>query len=96
MLAISPAIQKQVDPKHRCKTDIAAVILESAASGAVTKSKIYYRSFLTYNRLKGYMKLLIENGLIECFDYEDNRLYRTTDKGISFLQAYNGIRELIG
>ena len=42
------------------------------------------------------MKLLIENGLIECFDYEDNRVYRTTDKGTSFLQAYKDIRELIG
>ena len=96
MLAISPNIQEYVNLKHRSKTDIVAVILESAASGAVTKSKIYYRSFLTYSRLKGYMKLLIENGLIECFEYEDNRVYRTTDKGRRFLQAYKGIRELIG
>lgn len=96
MLAISFTEQKYVDLKHRSKADIAAVILEAAVSGAVIKSKIYYRSYLTYSRLKGYMKLLIENRLIECFDYEDNTVYRTTDKGTSFLRAYKDIRELIG
>lgn len=39
MLAISPTIQEYVNLKHRCKTDIVAVILESAASGAVTSQK---------------------------------------------------------
>jgi predicted transcriptional regulator len=94
MLAISPTIQKYVSLKHRSKADITAVILETAVSGAVTKSKIYYRSFLTYNRLKGYMSLLLENRLIEYL--ERDRLYKTTEKGMHFLQAYNCIRELVG
>jgi predicted transcriptional regulator len=81
--------------KHRCKADIIAVILETAASGQVPKSKIYYKSFLTYQRLRGYMSLLIESGLIEYSDYEDTRVYKTTDNGILFLQAYNNMRELI-
>jgi predicted transcriptional regulator len=81
--------------KYRCKADIIAVILETAASGEVPKSKIYYKSFLTYQRLRGYMTLLIEGGLIEYFDYKDKRVYKTTEKGILFLQAYNCIRELI-
>jgi predicted transcriptional regulator len=81
--------------KHRCKADIFAVILETAASGQVQKSKIYYNSFLTYQRLKRYMSLLIEAGLIQHFDYKDNRLYKTTEKGILFLQAYKSMKELI-
>jgi predicted transcriptional regulator len=81
--------------KHRCKADIFAVILETAASGQVQKSKIYYKSFLTYQRLKGYMSLLIEAGLIQHFDHKDNRVYKTTDKGMLFLQAYKAMKELI-
>ena len=42
------------------------------------------------------MTLLIEAGLIEYSDFKDKRAYKTTDKGILFLQAYNGIRDLIG
>ena len=79
--------------KHRCKADIIAIILEAAATGGTTKAKIYYRSFMTYQRLKGYLLLLEENGLIEYSDKE--RLYKTTHKGILTLQAYFGMRELI-
>jgi predicted transcriptional regulator len=81
--------------KHRCKADIFAVILETAASGQVQKSKIYYNSFLTYQRLKRYMSLLIGAGLIQHVDYKDNRVYRTTEKGMLFLQAYKNMKELI-
>ena len=81
--------------RYRCKADIVATILETAAGGEVPKSKIYYESFLTYQRLRGYMTLLIDGGMIEYFDYKDKRVYKTTEKGIHFLQAYNGIRELI-
>ena len=81
--------------KYRCKADIIAIILETAASGEVPKSKMYYKSFLTYKRLIGYMTLLVESGLVEYIDYKDRRLYKTTDKGIHFLRAYYGMRELI-
>ena len=81
--------------KYRCKADIIAVILETAASGEVPKSKIYYNSFLTYQRLRGYLKLLIEAGLIQYSDYKERRVYKTTEKGILFLQAYKDMRELI-
>jgi predicted transcriptional regulator len=86
-------IQSQVRvSKHRCKADIMAIILEAAASGGTTKAHIYYRSFLTYQRLKGYLLLLEENGLIEYLKEEN--LYKTTQKGIQALQAYNSMREL--
>jgi predicted transcriptional regulator len=79
--------------KHRCKADIIAIILGAAATGGTTKAKIYYRSFMTYQRLKGYLLLLEENGLIEYL--KEEHLYKTTQKGIQALQAYNGMQELI-
>jgi predicted transcriptional regulator len=81
--------------KYRCKADIIAEILETASAGEVPKSRIYYKSFLTYHRLRGYMTLLLENGLMEYLDHRNKRLYKATEKGIVFLRAYNGIRELI-
>ena len=82
--------------KYRCKTDIIAEILQIAASGEVPKSAIYYNSFLTYQRLRGYMTLLVDSGLIEYIDYTGKRLYKTTEKGIHLLRAYYSMRELIG
>jgi predicted transcriptional regulator len=83
------------DLKHRYQADIIAAILEAAASGEVPKSKLYHKSFLTYNRLKACMRLLVTSGLIECIECKDFRSYRTTEKGMLFLQAYNGMVELL-
>ena len=94
--SVIPIQKNAIKLKYRCKADIIAAILETAASGEVPKSKIYYKSFLTYQRLRGYMMLLLESGLIQYFDYKDTRLYKTTEKGILFLQAYTGMRELTG
>ena len=40
--------------KNRSRTEIAANILESANGGA-TKTKIMYKSFLSYSQLKEYL-----------------------------------------
>jgi predicted transcriptional regulator len=82
--------------EYRCKVDIIAAILQAAASGEVTKSALYYNSFLTYHRLREYMTLSVGNELIEYIDYKDRRVYKATDKGIRLLRAYYGMRELIG
>jgi predicted transcriptional regulator len=81
--------------KRRCKADINAAILETAASGEVPRSKIYYKSYLTYQRLRACMTLLVDSGLIECIDCKNNRLCRTTEKGLLFLQAYNNMIKLL-
>src|ERR687886_633505 len=56
-----------------------------AAIGGVTKTTIMYKSFITYDQLNEYLSLLVEKGLISY--QEGEKLYRTTDKGISFVQA---------
>ena len=78
--------------KYRSRTEITVLILE-AANGGATKTKIMYKSFLSYAQLKEYFSMLIENALIE---YEDGtQKYRTTEKGLRLLKIYNQIEELI-
>jgi predicted transcriptional regulator len=78
--------------KYRSRTDIVGLVLEAANGGRATKTKIMYKAFLSYAQLKEYLTVLLENGLIE---YEEgNRFYRTTEKGMHFLQVYNKMDEL--
>ncbi|MFL6362335.1 MAG: winged helix-turn-helix domain-containing protein, partial [Nitrososphaeraceae archaeon] len=50
-----------------------------------TKTTIMYKSFITYDQLNEYLSLLLEKGLIAY--QEGEKLYRTTDNGINFVQA---------
>ena len=62
--------------KNRGRTEMLAAMLE-VAKGKVTKTKIMYIAFLSYNQLKEYLSILIENNLIEYLDgtktYQDYR-----------------------
>lgn len=78
--------------KNRGRTEIVATMLE-AANGRATKTKIMYSAFLSYNQLKDYLSILIENSLIEYI--EGTKTYRTTEKGINFLKMNNEIGELL-
>ena len=67
-----------------------------AAIGGVTKTTIMYKSFITYDQLNEYLSLLLEKGLI--LYQEGEKLYRTTDKGINFVQANkkpNGFNKIL-
>ena len=79
--------------KYRSRTEITVLILE-AANGGATKTKIMYKSFLSYAQLKEYFTMLIENALIE---YEEKilNMYRTTEKGLRLLKIYNQIEEIV-
>ena len=78
--------------KYRSRTEITVLILE-AGNGGATKTKIMYKSFLSYAQLKEYFTMLIENGLLE---YEDGlNMYRTTEKGLRLLKIYNQIEEIL-
>jgi predicted transcriptional regulator len=78
--------------KNRSRTEIAASILESA-NGEVTKTKIMYKSFLSYTQLKEYLSVLIENNLIE--GLEGTQTYKTTEKGLNLLKIHNEMAELL-
>ena len=78
--------------KYRGRTEIVATILE-AANGGVTKTKIMYVAFLSYNQLKEYLSVLKENNLIEY--NEGTQTYKTTEKGLNYLKMKNKIGELL-
>jgi predicted transcriptional regulator len=78
--------------KNRSRNEIVGSILESANGGA-TKTKIMYKSYLSYVQLKEYLSVLIENDLIE--NLGGTQTYKTTEKGLNFLKMYNEIGELL-
>jgi predicted transcriptional regulator len=82
----------------RSRGEIARQILEIAEYGyghsnngedGATKSRMMYNSFLSHERLKEFIVVLIESDLLS---YDSTiRKFRTTEKGITFLQAYKQI-----
>ncbi len=78
--------------KNRSRTEIVSNILE-AANGGVTKTKIMYKAFLSYNQLKECISILIENNLIEYLD--GTKTYKTTEKGLNLLRMHNEMAELL-
>ena len=77
---------------NRSRTEIVGNILD-AANGGASKTKIMYTAFLSYNQLKEYLSVLIENNLIE---YRDGtQTFKTTEKGLFFLKMHNEIGELL-
>jgi predicted transcriptional regulator len=78
--------------KYRSRTEIASRILESAMAGT-TKTKIMYKAFLSYAQLKEYLTVLEENGLL-IYDKSD-QAYKTTQKGLHFLNITNSLQGLM-
>ena len=77
---------------NRSRTEIVGNILD-AANGGASKTKIMYTAFLSYNQLKEYISMLIENNLIEYLDGAHK--FKTTEKGLIFLKMNNEIGELL-
>lgn len=51
--------------KYRSRTDIIGLLLEGANVGVATKTKLMDKAFLSFNQLRGYLAVLVENGFIE-------------------------------
>ena len=78
--------------KYRSRTEILGNILD-AANGGATKTKIMYNAFLSYNQLKDYLSILIENNLLAYL--EGAKIFRTTEKGLNLLKIHNEMAELL-
>ena len=77
---------------YRSRTEIVAMILD-AANGGTTKTKIMYKVMLTYNQIRNYLSILIENNLIEYLD--GTQTFRTTEKGLNLLKIHNERTDLL-
>ena len=55
--------------------------------------EIQYKTYLSYNRLRGYLVLLVRNGLVAYVNGE--RRFRMTQKGMRAVEALTEINELM-
>jgi predicted transcriptional regulator len=78
---------------YRSRTDIISQILEIGNGGGATKTQIIYKAFLNYDNLKEYLAILTESDLLR-YDL-DTRTFKTTEKGLTFLQAYSQIDQML-
>jgi predicted transcriptional regulator len=79
--------------RYRSKTEIISKILDAANGGGATRTKIMYRAYLSYNQMKEYVQRLTERDLLH---YDENtQTFKTTEKGLRFLQVYNQISDMI-
>jgi predicted transcriptional regulator len=78
--------------KYRSRSDIVGLLLNAANGGRATKTKLMYSAFISFNQLREYLSLLVDNGLIQ---YEEGKhTYRTTEKGMRLLNIQNKMDEV--
>jgi predicted transcriptional regulator len=80
--------------KHRTKTEIIGQIIQAAANGrtdGITKTRIMYSLFLSYDSLQEYLSILIQNGLLEYLPVSET--YKTTEKGLKFLKLLEELQQ---
>jgi predicted transcriptional regulator len=78
---------KKHKDRYRNRIEILRHILEAANGGSVRKIRIMHIANLSHEQLKGYLKILIERGLLS-YDL-GTQTFKTTEKGLRFLEAYN-------
>lgn len=86
-----------VDVKRRDRHDIVVEILRTAVEGKI-KTHIMYKAKLSYAQLNEYLPLLINKGFLENTSIRHKRslkrVYKTTDKGMRFLETFDSIKKL--
>ena len=85
------------DIKRRDRHDIVVEILKTAIDGKI-KTHIMYKAKLSYAQLNEYLPMLIEKGFLEntSIRYKKavKKVYKTTAKGIRFLENFDSITRL--
>jgi predicted transcriptional regulator len=81
--------------KYRSRTDIVASILHSAAreSGGIGITRLMYNSFLSYNQLTQYVKVIKENGLLN-YDASTGK-YTMSAKGSKYLEVHTKMDKML-
>ena len=79
----------------RDKIELITSILKAANNGRnVNVAQIMYKSFLSYTKVKQYISILIDAGLMK-YQVGNRRTYRITDIGMRFLHLHNQLGELL-
>ena len=83
--------------RKRSDIDIMASVLNEAHKGA-RKTRIMYRCNLSHAQLQVYLKLLLGMGFLASRSVKDSSelgLFKTTAKGLKFLDAYRVLKGLM-
>jgi predicted transcriptional regulator len=80
--------------RRRDRLSIMAEILGVTLEGAL-KTQVMYRANLSFAQLNQYLSLLLDLNLIELKKSSEKAVYKTTTKGIRFLESYQQIQELL-
>lgn len=79
--------------RYRSRTDIISDILDAANGGGATRTKIMYKAYLSFTQMKEYLTVLTENNLLGYDIY--THTFKTTEKGLRFLEVYNRMDDMI-
>ena len=78
----------------RNREEIISQILNVCRNGAI-KTRVVYQANLNFKTVEPYLDLLVKNNLLEVQQGE-KRMYETTEKGETLLEALNQVSELSG
>ena len=77
---------------RRSPIDIIAVIIIAVRSGNRKRTHIMYEANLNWSQLNAYLDYMKEKGLI---DYNDDGSVSITNKGITFLELYQKLVQIL-
>lgn len=93
----SPSISLKLEMANRSLTEITIHILEVVKgygdNEGLSLTNIMNKLFLSHEQTKEYLMLLIEDDLLS-YDLT-MRTFKTTEKGLTFLQSYNKIDQAL-
>jgi predicted transcriptional regulator len=78
----------------RNREEIISQILNVCRNGAI-KTRVVYQANLNFKTVEPYLDLLVKNNLLEVQQGE-KKMYETTEKGETLLEALNQVSELSG
>jgi len=88
----------ELNNKRRDRHDIVTEILKTAREGKI-KTHIMYKAKLSYSQINTYLQLLVEKGFLENNTVVRKKqtitLYRTTTKGIHFIENIETVNQLL-
>jgi len=79
---------------RRGRLSIIADILDVAKRGVI-KTRIMYGASLSFSQLGDYLSFLLDVNLLRVVENPSRPLYKTTKKGLRYLQCYMEIGELL-
>ncbi len=87
-------ISNEETSKRRDRLYIIAEILEVALEG-VLKTQVMYKANLSFAQLNEYLTLMMDLDLLQLSRNSERNVYKTTTKGLRFLESYKKIQELL-